>query len=442
MKPIPARPNILLIITHDSGRHLGCYGAGVETPALDGLAAAGVRFDNAFCTAPQCSPSRGSLLTGKVPHRNGLVGLAHIGWELDPGQETLPRCLGRGGYETVLFGFQHESADPGSLGYNRVVASRPATPDGACDNGAAAVTAAFLAELPALQAESRPFYACLGFTEAHRPFPDPDPNEPPPKTPLKPLPWLPDRPGIRADTAALNGLVREVDRNVARLLQGLEAAGLRERTLVIFTTDHGLAMPRAKGTCYDPGVGVALIMNWAGTLPPQTFDRLVSNVDLLPTLCDVAQVTGPAGIDGTSVLPALLDPAVAAVRTHLFLECTWHDRYNPIRAVRTDRYKYIRNFGKRPLVYLPKDIWCSRAGADMRAEYYGCNRPAEELYDLNADPWEYRNVVDLPQYDMTARELRGRLQAWMTATDDRLLHGDWPPTPAQHARDSADPIPN
>src|SRR5690242_4286988 len=116
-------PNVLIVITHDTGRHLGSYGQRVATPNLDRLASEGVLFEQAFCTAPQCSPSRASLLTGQVPHRHGLIGLAHRGFSLNDAalQRTLPRLLAEAGYRTHLFGFQHEAADPRTLGYQRVV---------------------------------------------------------------------------------------------------------------------------------------------------------------------------------------------------------------------------------------------------------------------------------------------------------------------------------
>ena len=114
------QPNILFIITHDTGRYLGCYHKQVKTPNLDRLANEGAIFTNHFCPAPQCSPSRGSIMTGRYPHRNGLIGLAHLGFELNPAEQTLPTLLGKAGYATYLFGVQHESKDPARLGYQYI----------------------------------------------------------------------------------------------------------------------------------------------------------------------------------------------------------------------------------------------------------------------------------------------------------------------------------
>ena len=131
------KPNVLMVITHDTGRHLGCYGRGVETPNLNSLGGEGVVFANFFCTAPQCSPSRASFLTGRYPHSNGLIGLTHRGFHLNLGEPLLPALLAGEGYSTHLFGFQHESSDPYALGYQEVIrgGNNSCQRSGACGYG-------------------------------------------------------------------------------------------------------------------------------------------------------------------------------------------------------------------------------------------------------------------------------------------------------------------
>ena len=202
-----------MVITHDTGRHLGCYGAPVATPALDRVAAAGMRLDRYFCVAAQCSPSRGAILTGRHPHRNGLMGLAHLGWELHPGERCLPHYLAAAGYDTHLFGFQHESRDPARLGYAHV--SDPAR-DAA---GVAAAVAAFLRDHGAA-GDARPFFAMVVLRETHRPFPT-VPNAPAPDVPN----FLPDLPPVRAEIAGLNDLALRVDRAMATMLSALDGEG-------------------------------------------------------------------------------------------------------------------------------------------------------------------------------------------------------------------------
>src|SRR5215207_9164946 len=160
-------PNVVIVITHDTGRHLAAYGRRVATPSLDRLAAEGVLFEQAFSPAPQCSPSRASLLTGLMPHRHGLIGLAHRGFRLHPDalQRTLPRLLGDAGYRTHLFGFQHEVADPHDLGYQQIVQPRPTGSRPHLCRDVAPAAAEFLAGGP-----TEPFFAMVGFEETHRPF--------------------------------------------------------------------------------------------------------------------------------------------------------------------------------------------------------------------------------------------------------------------------------
>ncbi|MBC7286924.1 MAG: sulfatase [Armatimonadetes bacterium] len=421
------RPNVIQIICHDLGLHCGCYGAGVSTPNIDALAARGVRFTNYHCTAAQCSPSRGSIMTGRYPHNNGLVGLAHIGWELNDGEKTLPMYLAAAGYETYLFGFQHETAgDPcAKLGYQHHVTRVSAA------RNVGSIVADFLTSAEARRAQ--PFYANVGTGEPHRPYHRPGYVQDDPEA-VQLLPWLPDRPGIRKDIAGLNGLVAALDDAVGMIVDAVDRAGLAERTILIFTTDHGLAMPRAKGTCYDPGTKTALIMRWDGHFSPgMVTDELLTNCDLLPTLTELAGAGQPHGVDGRS-FAALLTGQTYEPRTSIFLEMTWHDKYNPMRGIRTHRYKYIRNFGERPLVYLPLDVWDGLAGQEMRDEYYSVRRPAEELYDLCADPLEMNNLADDPAYESVLGELRETVDKWMRDTGDRLLYGDWPPSPAQAQR--------
>jgi arylsulfatase A-like enzyme len=110
-----------MITCHDLGRHLGCYGqATVNSPALDQLAESGLRFENSFCTAPQCSPSRASLHTGRYPHATGMLGLQNLGWDIDPGEQHLARLLHQAGYQTALIGLQHITSQPETLGYDRI----------------------------------------------------------------------------------------------------------------------------------------------------------------------------------------------------------------------------------------------------------------------------------------------------------------------------------
>ena len=163
---MPTKPNIVLFITHDQGQLIGCYDNpqmpnSLHTPNIDKLAEEGVRFTNNFCTAPQCSPSRGSIFTSLYPHQNGLMGLVNRGWTLPETNKTLPMYLKENGYSTHLIGLQHESRDPSTLGYDSIIPFRFSHKRMKKD------ITTFFANL---KQEDKPFYACFGSWGSHIPF--------------------------------------------------------------------------------------------------------------------------------------------------------------------------------------------------------------------------------------------------------------------------------
>jgi N-sulfoglucosamine sulfohydrolase len=407
--------NIVYIISHDTGRHIGPYGKKVHTPALSQLADEGIRFDQYFCSQPQCSPSRGSILTGKYGHNHGMMGLAHMGFSMEKEHTTLPKELGRNGYETHLFGFFHEAID-GEINAEKLGYKNYWEVPG---NASEKVTDKFV-EFLKTQKSDKPLFLSLGFEETHRPF---DTFEEDDEENIDIPPYLPDTPEVRKDVAQFQGSVKEMDRAVGRIIHAIKEYGLEENTLVIYTTDHGIAFPRAKGTLKDSGLETSLIIRF-----PKRFKKegvvvkdLLCNVDLMPTLFDLIGADIPDDIDGKSFLPLILDGDYEP-RDHFFCEQTWHDRYHPMRGVRTNRYKYLRNFEDGPKVYLPFDLHESPSGQVVRESYYVSNDP-EELYDLEVDPLEENNVIENEEYKEIAELLRERVLTWMTKTNDPLLKG-------------------
>ena len=459
-----SRPNVLLVHCHDLGRHLGCYGADVDTPAVDSLAADGALFENHFVTAPQCSPSRASLMTGRHPHVNGLMGLAHGAWELHEDERILPHYLGEAGYETHLFGLQHVTQDTDRLRYDYVHSEGnlyPGVSPEVHQVNRAGTVSRVVSSFLKREAFEKPFFASIGFFECHRVkgetgrhgF-DPDYYEPDDPDEVRPLPYLPDRRGHRVDLAEMHGMVYAIDDAVGKILDALEATGLDEETLIVFTTEHGLAFPRAKGSCYDAGLEAALLFRGPGIEPGKRYDELLSNVDVLPTLLDLVDIGEqddveglddsessddgdnstdssesigvPDDLDGRSFAPLLAGDEYEP-RERIFAGMTWHDMYNPVRAIRTERYKYIRNFWELPKVYLTTDIFASEAGREVRERFAVPPRPYEELYDLRDAPQEDDNIVFEPRYQDKRLELAERLHDWMVETDDPLLDGPVPP---------------
>jgi arylsulfatase A-like enzyme len=193
---------------------------------------------------------------------------------------------------------------------------------------------------------------------------------------------------------------------------------------VIFATDHGAAMPRAKCTLYDPGIEVALLWRWPGTLPGgRVISEMVSNVDVTPSLLEALALPVPASVQGRSFWPLSSGSSQAYVpRAEIFAEKTFHTYYEPMRAIRTLDHKLIVNFEVSTTVDVPTDIRQSPIYPLMLSQFGGVRSPVE-LYDLQADPWEQHNLADQPEVSTIQADLGRRLLVWMEQTDDPLLRG-------------------
>lgn len=406
-----APPNILYIHSHDSGRYLSPYGHAVPTPNLKKLASQGVLFRQAFSAAPTCSPSRACLLTGQYAHQNGMIGLAHRGFAMNDYRKHMLHTLRPSGYRSVLAGLQHIADKPEKIGYDDLL--RPKS-NRAADVAPAAV--AFLNGKP-----KEPFFLDVGFFETHREYPAPTPADDPRY--LQPPAPIPDTPATRTDMAGFHASARILDTAVGQVLEALERNGLAENTLVISTTDHGLAFPRMKCNLTDAGWGVSLILRGPGAFSGgKVCDAMVSHIDLFPTICEATGVPPPSWLEGRSILPFLRGEATR-VRDEAFAEVNYHAAYEPQRAVRTEQWKYIRRYSDRTGPILPncddspsKSLWL---GHNWREQ----PQDREQLYDLTFDPGEQHNLAADPRAAAALREMRGRLDTWMHRTEDPLLHG-------------------
>ena len=234
---------------------------------------------------------------------------------------------------------------------------------------------------------------------------------------------LPDTPVTRRDMAAFKQSARTLDHGVGAVLGALDELELADDTLVVFTTDHGLPFPGAKATLSDRGIGVLLIMRGPGGFHGgRVSDALVSQIDLFPTLCELAGIPRPDHLQGRSLLPHVRGE-VAEVNDAVFAELTFHAAYDPQRAVRTRRHKYVRRYGERDLPVLANVDDSPTKDLLLEAGWAELPRPREELYDLVLDPGESRNLVGDPAHADIHVVLRDRLDEWMLTTDDPLLHG-------------------
>jgi N-sulfoglucosamine sulfohydrolase len=433
------RPNILYIHSHDTGRHIQPYGHNVPTPNLQRLAEQGVLFRQNFCAGPTCSPSRACLVTGMWPHSNGMVGLAHRGFRLNDYTQHIVHTLrsvstshgARGtrgaGYRSTLIGVQHVAQRPETIGYDRVISLKSHRVE-----HVAPAAVAFLSSAP-----QEPFFLSVGFSETHRVFHEPGPAEDP-RYCLPPHP-LPDTPATRRDMAAFKASARVLDEGMGAVLDALDANGLAENTLVLCTTDHGIAFPGMKCNLTDHGIGVMLIVRGPGGFAGgQVCEALVSHVDVFPTICDLLEIEAPPWLQGQSMMPLVRGEGARSSRAEeihdeIFAEVSYHAAYEPKRAVRTKRYKYIRHFDGRERPVLPncddslsKDVWLAQSWRNRAVE-------PERLYDLVYDPNETHNLVyrvaGHPALGEVLIDMRSRLERWMQETDDPLLNGPVPAPP-------------
>ncbi len=355
------------------------------------------------------------MFTGRYPQSNGLVDLAHHGWEYRAGVQTLPQILSESGWYSALFGMQHETSYPKRLGFDEFDVS-----NSYCDYVVEKVQEWLRNEATARG--GRPFLLTAGFFETHRPYPR-DRYQPADSTTVELPDYLPDVPEVRGDLADFYGAIATADAAVGRMLDTLAKTGLDASTWVVFFTDHGPAFPRAKSTLYDAGTGIALLIRppTGRAAAPRVYEELFSGVDLVPTLLELLGLEVPGEIEGVSHAHALLAPETPAdpVREQVYTMKTYHDSFDPIRAIRTKEYSYIENYVPRPLLDLPWDIEESPSGVVV-APFVKFPRPERELYDLRTDPTETTNLLadGDPGMDAIAADLAVRLNDWRQRTGD------------------------
>ena len=438
------RPNILLAIGDDiSWKHFGCYGSDfIKTPTFDSLAQRGVKFSNAFCGAPGCSPSRAALLTGK-----------HI-WELEEAGthasnfphhlKVYPELLEHVGYFTGYTGkpwgpgnykVSGRSQNPAGEIYNKKKRAKNALPaTGISGTDYAENFADFLEARP----DGKPFCFWFGAHEAHRGFEFKSGVKNGKKLDDAIVPgFLPDTETTRHDMLDYAVEIEWFDSHLGRMIQMLEAAGELTNTLVVVTADNGMAFPRAKANNYEYGVHMPLIISWpAEVAGGRTVDDFVSLIDLAPTFMEAAREAVPSEMTGKSLMDILRSDrcgVVDASRTYVLSgrERHTHARENnfgyPIRALHTARFNYIRNLKpeRSPTGIEFKDVdgcpshslMLEDKDADLSKLAYG-QRPAEELYDKTEDPFCLNNLASNPEY----RPIMDRF--WKLMQDDLTKGGD------------------
>lgn len=421
----PARPNILWITCEDLSPHLGCFGdVDAHTPHLDRFAVEGVRYTNAFAPIGVCAPARSSLITGVYAPSLGTHHMRCQG-VLPEGVRPFPAYLHDAGYFT-----SNRSKTDYNFAHGSDVWDR---------NGNKAHWRQ--------RAAGQPFFSVINLTVSHegqiraseerfaKHVQDLTPGERHDPTTISIPPYHPDLPEVRRDWARLHDLATVMDAQVGAILAQLEEDGLADDTIVFFFADHGTGMPRSKRWLYDSSTRVPFIVrvperfrDACPELPGTLTKRLVTFVDLAPTVLELAGLARPAYLQGSAFLGAERDRERRYV--HFFRD-RMDERYDMLRAVRDPRYRYIRNvFPDRPyaqhIEYMGQmptmQAWerAAREGTLRGPEraFFADRKPAEELYDTWADPHEVHNLADDPEYDPIRKRMQGELVRWMRAIHD------------------------
>lgn len=411
------KPNLLLIIADDcTYRDLGVYGGQAKTPHLDTLAAEGMKFTRCFQAAPMCSPTRHCLYTGLYPVKSGAYPnhtMAHD-WV-----KSIAHYLQGADYTTHLSGKGHIS--PRSV-FPFQTSGKNNNPD----------PDAFAAVLQESTDSKKPFLFIAASNEPHTPWNQGDASSYPPAS-LKLPPVLVDSPDTREGFSKYLAEITYFDSQVGELVGLLDQSPHRDDTLVVVLSEQGNSFPFAKWTCYDAGLQSACIVRWPGRVKPGSeSDALVEYVDIVPTFLEAAGIERPEILDGRSFLPVLTGAATTH-KTHVFgLQTTrgiinGSEHYG-IRSVRDARYRYIRNltpevsfqnaatqdptFKTWERMAASGDAQAERLVRDYR------HRPAEELYDCEADPWNRSNLAADPDHAEVLAALRAQLDGWMKDQGD------------------------
>lgn len=440
----PTRPNVLVILSDDqSAATVGCYGnPDVKTPNIDRLAREGMRFERAYVTSPQCVPSRASLMTGRSPV---ALDMTRFSAPLPAEFKVYPEYLRAAGYFTGVAGRTYHLDGAGGAASARIFAERKlATFPERLDFVKSAPNRAemiaqyeeFLDQVP----DGQPFCLQLGFSDPHRAFTPEDVPSPPDPTKLTLPPFFPDTKAVRKDLAAYYGEVQRLDSDVGKVLEILKERGLAENTIVVFVGDNGAALFRGKGTLYELGIRVPLVVRWPGTVGAGTTSHdLISGEDLAPTLLEAAGLPVPEDMTGKSFLPPLRGEDFHG-RAHVFAERGAHASSLPHntasfdlgRAVVGRTHKLIYN-ALWQLPYFPVDFGNSDMWREIEALhregklspllsrlYFSPTRPMFELYDLANDPFELENLAGRPGTKDIEKELKQALHEWMIVERDYL----------------------
>jgi N-sulfoglucosamine sulfohydrolase len=412
------KPNFVFVIADDcTFSDIGCYGGQAKTPNIDRLATEGMRFTRCFQTAPMCSPTRHNIYTGQYPVKTGAYPNHTFA---RPGTKSIVHYLKPLGYRVMLSGKTHIAPKDTVFPFEYTGGKNP-------DMG----------KIDTLFGEcvgsETPFCLFACSNEPHTPWNKGDASQYPPEKNKLP-PYIADTPFVREHFSKYLAEITYYDDQVGQILALIDKHGLRENTLVVVVSEQGNSLPFAKWTCYDMGLQSAMIVRWPGKVRAGSeTDAMVEYCDVTPTFVDTAGGTPAPLLDGRSFLPVLLgkadrhkDYTYGIMTTRGIIN--GNDCY-PIRSVRDKQYRLVWNLNYREpfrnACTKSQDFQSMLAAAkagDERAKrvtHRYQHRPEFELFDCVADPLQMANLAADERYAGTVKELKTKLDAWMTSQGDQ-----------------------
>jgi len=425
------RPNILWINMDDVGTQLPCYGeTAIKTPNIDRLVRDGTMFTRAFVTAPVCSPSRSAMITGMyqtsigAQHHRSSRGPGVEKIALPTGVETVAALFQRAGYYTCNGDDPPKGKGLGKTDYNFDWDEK--VYDGSDWSG---------------RKPGQPFFAQIqlwggknrGRPDLYKKAIDLLGSATAPDSVTLP-PYYPRDPVLLEDWAHYLDCIRYCDRQLGQILKRLEDEGILDQTIIFFMGDHGISHARGKQFLYDEGIRIPFIVSGPGIPRGKVRTDLIEHIDMAPTSLALADLPVPKWMQGHDLFAPddVKRDAVFAARDRC------DETVDRIRSVRTEQFKYIRNFFPRRPLLQPnaykdhkeilqrlRELHAQGKLDEMQEKLlFSPTRPAEELYDVQADPFETVNLATDPKYQATLETLRARLDRWMQETNDHGLESE------------------
>jgi N-sulfoglucosamine sulfohydrolase len=418
------QPNILFIVSEDNSEHMGCYGEKrVHTPALDSLAKSGIRYTRAYVPYSVCSPSRAAFLTGLYTRQTGHIGLASHKFSFYKDFKTMPSYFQDAGYYTGFLGKIHVNPEHTIRKY---VDHQAITTN---NFGKTISIEKYAAEAKKVMQDAakkkKPFMLIINYADAHRKFVGKSKNGFPSKLvtkPIKPFPWIgSDSPHLREEIKNYFNCMNRLDEAVGMVLKDMDELKVRDNTLIIYIADHGADFPRGKGSVYESGIRIPMIVNY-----PKDFSRgkvenqMVSTIDILPTMLSVCGLNVPKNLPGNNLLAVDKGDMKGHQYIHTFVTGSAPSIHYLQFSIRDDRFKLIYNPYRTKNLLAVSRYKNSKLSEDQHVKSF-LNPDEYELFDLKNDSYEWKNLAKSPEHQKKKQELIAAMKAFQKEIKDPFL---------------------